>query len=102
MLVLAPALTVQAQGTPPPTPLTLITREGRRPVPTILLSGQELIGLDDVAALFQVTVAEDSLTGGVTLSYRGRTIVASTDQPMASVNNRVVSLPSPIVRSGRR
>jgi N-acetylmuramoyl-L-alanine amidase len=102
MLVLAPALTLQAQGTPPATPLTLITREARRPVPTTLLSGQELIGLDDVATLFQVTVAEDSLTGGVTLSYRGRTIVASADQPMASVNNRVVSLPSPIVRSGRR
>ena len=100
--MLAPALLVQAQGTPPATPLTLISREGRRPVPTTLLSGQELIALDDVAAIFQVTVAEDSLTGGVTISYRGRTIVASADQPMASVNGRVVPLPSPLVRSGRR
>ena len=102
ILVLAPALLVQAQGTPPASPLTLITRDARRPVPTTLLSGQELIALDDVAALFQVSVMEDSLTGGVTVSYRGRTIVASADQPMASVNGRVVSLPSPIVRSGRR
>ena len=100
--MLTPALLVQAQGTPPATPLTLITREGRRPVPTTLLSGQELIALDDVATLFQVSVMEDSLTGGVTVSYRGRTIVASADQPMASVNGRVVTLPSPIVRSGRR
>jgi N-acetylmuramoyl-L-alanine amidase len=102
ILVLAPALLVQAQGTPPATPLTLITRDGRRAVPTTLLSGQELIALDDVAGLFQVAVMEDSLTGGVTITYRGRTIVASTDQPMASVNGRVVSLPSPIVRAGRR
>jgi N-acetylmuramoyl-L-alanine amidase len=102
ILVLAPALLVQAQGTPPATPLTLITRDGRRPVPTTLLSGQELIALDDVAALFQVSVMEDSLTGGVTISYRGRTIVASADQPMASVNGRLIPLPSPIVRSGRR
>jgi N-acetylmuramoyl-L-alanine amidase len=103
ILVLAPAtLLVRAQGSPPATPLTLITREGRRPVPTTLLSGQELIALDDVATLFQVSVMEDALTGGVTVSYRGRTIVASADQPMASVNGRVVSLPSPIVRSGRR
>jgi N-acetylmuramoyl-L-alanine amidase len=102
ILVLAPALLVQAQGTAPATPLTLITREGRRPVPTTLLSGQELIALDDVATLFQVSVMEDSLTGGVTVSYRGRTIVASADQPMASVNGRLVPLPSPIVRSGRR
>ena len=100
--MLAPALIVQAQGTPPPTPLTLISREDRRPVPTTLLSGQELIALDDVASIFQVTFSEDSLTGGVTLSYRGRTIVASTEQPMASVNGRVVTLPSPLVRSGRR
>jgi N-acetylmuramoyl-L-alanine amidase len=101
-LVLAPALIVQAQGTPPPTPLTLISRDARRPVPTTLLSGQELIALDDIAAIFQVAVSEDSLTGGVTLSYRGRTIVASAEQPMASVNGRVVTLPSPLVRVGRR
>ncbi len=101
-MLLAPALLVQAQGTPPATPLTLIAREGRRPVPTTLLSGQELIALEDVASLFQVTVAEDTLTGGVTVSYRGRTIVVSADQPMASVNGRVVPLPSPLVRSGRR
>ena len=102
LLMLAPALLVQAQGTPPPTPLTLITREARRPVPTTLLSGQELIALDDVASLFQVAFSEDSLTGGVTLTYRGRTIVASAEQPMASVNGRIVTLPSPLVRSGRR
>lgn len=100
--MLAPALIVQAQGTPPPAPLTLVSREARRPVPTIVLSGQELIALDDIASLFQVAFSEDALTGGVTLSYRGRTIVASAEQPMASVNGRVVSLPSPLVRVGRR
>jgi len=98
----APASLLHAQGSPPPAPLMLITREGRRAVPTTVVSGQELIGLDDLATLFQVTVREDALAGGVTLSYRGRTIVASADQPMASVNGRVVTLPSPVVRSGRR
>jgi N-acetylmuramoyl-L-alanine amidase len=101
-LVLAPALIVQAQGTPPPVPLTLISREARRPVPTTMLSGQELIALEDIASIFQVAVSEDALTGGVTLSYRGRTIVVSAEQPMASVNGRVVTLPSPLVRVGRR
>src|SRR5438128_637493 len=76
--------------------------DGRHPVPTTIVSGQELIGLDDVATLFQVVVREDALAGGVTLTYRGRTVMASADQPMASVNGRVVSLPSPLVRSGRR
>jgi N-acetylmuramoyl-L-alanine amidase len=102
LLVFLLAALLQAQGTPPSTPLTLISREGRRTVPTTLLSGQELIALDDVAALFQVAVREDTLTGGMTVTYRGRTIVVSADQPMASVNGRVVTLPSPMVRSGRR
>src|SRR5687768_1732319 len=98
ILVLLLASLTQAQGTPPAAPLTLISREGRRPVPTTVVSGQELIALDDVASLFQVAVGEDSLAGGVTVTYRGRTIVASPDQPMASVNGRVVTLPSAIVR----
>lgn len=102
ILVLLLASMPQAQGTPPPTPLTLISREGRRPVPTTVLSGQELIALDDVASLFQVSVREDTLTGGVTITYKGRTIVASTDQPMASVAGRIVTLPAPAVRQGRR
>jgi N-acetylmuramoyl-L-alanine amidase len=92
----------QAQGTAPATPLTLLSREGRRSVPTIVLSGQELVALDDVAALFQVAVREDTLAGGLTITYRGRTIVMSSDQPMASVSGRVVALPSPAVRSGNR
>lgn len=92
----------QAQGTAPPTPLTLISREGRRPIPTTILSGQELISLDEVASLFQVSVREDALAGGLTLTYKGRTIVVSADQPMASVSGRVVTLPSPAVRSGSR
>ena len=86
---------LQAQGTPPASPLTLISRDGRRPVPTVTLSGQELIALDDVASLFGVTVREDALAGGITITYRGRTIVMSADQPMASVSGRVVTLPSP-------
>lgn len=102
ILVLLFASLPQAQGTAPATPLTLLTREGRRPVPTTILSGQELIALDEVASIFQAAVREDTLTGGLTVTYKGRTIVVSADQPMASVNGRVVTLPSPLVRSGRR
>jgi len=93
---------LQAQGTPPASPLTLISRDGRRPIPTVTLSGQELIALDDVASLFGLSVRDDALAGGITISFRGRTIVMSADQPMASVSGRVVTLPSPIVRAGRR
>ena len=91
-----------AQGTAPPSPLTLISRDGRRPVPTTLVNGQEFIALDDLASLFQLAVRDDALAGGVTVSYKGRTIVASADQPMASVNGRVVTLPAAMTRVGRR
>jgi N-acetylmuramoyl-L-alanine amidase len=101
VLLLITAL-LQAQGTPPAAPLTLITRDARRTIPTTMLSGQELIALDDVATLFGATVREDALAGGISVAYRGRTVVMSADQPMASVAGRVVALPSPVVRAGRR
>ncbi len=102
LLVLLAVAWPQAQGTPPATPLTMLARDGRRPVPTTMVGGQELIALDDVATLFRATVREDALAGGVTLTYSGRTIVASADQAMASVSGRVVTLPSPVIRAGRR
>lgn len=93
---------IEAQGTPPAAPLILLTPAGRRPIPTTILNGQELVSLDDVASLFQVSVREDALARGVTVTYKGRTIVASPEQPMASVNGRLVSLPSPVTRVGQR
>lgn len=93
---------VAAQGTPPVAPLMLLSRDGRRPIPTLLQSGQEFIALDDAAGLFQVAVREDSLAGGVTVTYKGRTVVASSEQPMVSVNGRLVALPAPAMRVGGR
>ena len=83
-------------------PYTLLSRDGRKSIPIVISGGRELIALDDVAALFQLTVRGDSLAGGFTITYRGRTIIASADQPMASVDGRVVALPSPVVQAGRR
>jgi len=93
---------VAAQGTAPPTALVMVTREGRTPVPTILQGADELIALDEVAALFMVTVREDTQAGGVRVTYRDRSIVVSAGQSMASVNGRVITLPSPVTRAGGR
>jgi N-acetylmuramoyl-L-alanine amidase len=102
LLCVALATPPRAQDTSASAPLTLVSKDGRRTIPTVMSNGRELITLDDLAAFFPVTVREDALAGGFTISYRGKTIVASADQPMASVDGRIVTLPSPVVRSGRR
>ena len=98
LLCIALGTPQRAQDASAPPPLTLVSKDGRRTVPTVMSNGRELIALDDIAMFFQVAVREDALAGGFTLSYRGKTIVASADQPMASVDGRIVTLPSPVVR----
>lgn len=101
LVCIAFATPQQAQDTAPAA-LTLVSKEGRRTVPTVNTGGREMIALEDIASLFPVSVREDSLAGGFTITYRGKTIVASADQPMASVDGRIVTLPSSVMRSGRR
>jgi N-acetylmuramoyl-L-alanine amidase len=76
-------------------------REGRRPLPTLAVGGQEMVALSDLAAAFQLTVHEDALAGGLTVTYRGRSIVMTPGQGLASVGGRLVSLPAPATRDGR-
>jgi N-acetylmuramoyl-L-alanine amidase len=80
--------------------LTLLTREGRRGIALATANGQEMVALDDLAAIFQLTIREES--GSITITHSGRTIVVTPDQTMASVAGRVISLPSPPARIGGR
>ena len=98
LLVFALAAILSSQA--PPAALTLLAREGRRTIPLTVANDQELIALDDLAAAFQLTVQES--LGAITVSYRGRTIVLTPDQSLASVSGRLISLPAPPIRSGRR
>lgn len=103
MLTVAAALVgsgdpVGGQGQPS---LTILSRDGRRALPLNIVNDQELVFLDDLAAAFQLTVREESL-GSFTVAYRGKTILLTPDQPLVSVAGRLVSLPAPPTRSGRR
>src|SRR5262249_30928648 len=66
-----------------------------------MVAEQEFVALDDLAAAFQLTVHEESL-GAITVSYKGKTIVLTPDQTLASVAGRLISLPAPPSRNGRR
>jgi N-acetylmuramoyl-L-alanine amidase len=89
-----------ASQTPAPTPLTILSKDGRQAVPLTLINNQEFVAVDDLAATFQLAVREDAL-GALTISYKDKTIVL-TNQALASVAGRLVSLPAPAARAGRR
>jgi N-acetylmuramoyl-L-alanine amidase len=98
LLALAAALSSQ---TPAPPSLTVFSRDGRRAIPIAIVGDQEFVGLDDLVAMFQLTLREDAL-GAITVSYKGKTILLTPDQALASVSGRLVSLPAAPTRSGRR
>ena len=93
---------VSAAQAPAPPPYTIVTRSGRQPLAVRVVNGQEMFALDDLARLFNLTVREDALAGGITVSApAGQTIVMTPQQPLASIGGRMISLPAPPVREGR-
>jgi N-acetylmuramoyl-L-alanine amidase len=101
VLLAAVAVTTSAQVPPSAAPYTVLSREGRRPLPARTMGGQEMFALDDLARLFGLTVREDALAGGLTVTVRNQTIVLTPGQSLASVGGRLVSLPAPPAREGR-
>ena len=97
LIALAAALSSQTAAPA----LTLLSKDGRRTLPLAMVGDQEFVGLDDLASAFQLAVREDAL-GAVTVSYKGKTIVLTPDQALASVAGRLVSLPAAPSRAGRR
>src|SRR6266540_4295256 len=91
---------VGGQGSPPSS-LTILGRDGRRALPLNVVNEQEFVFLDDLAAAFQLTVREETL-GALTVVDKGKTILLTPDQPLASISGRLVSLPAAPMRSGRR
>ena len=93
-----------AGQTPPAStsPLVLLSSAGRRALPTTGAGDREMVALDDLASAFQLSLRDDPLAGGMTITYKGKTIAVMADQAIALVGGRLVSLPAPVVREGRR
>jgi N-acetylmuramoyl-L-alanine amidase len=84
-----------------PSSLTVMAKDGRRAVLTTTpLNDQEFVALDDLANTFQLAVHEES--GAITVTYKGKTVIVTPEQALASVSGRLVSLPAAPVRAGRR
>ena len=76
-------------------PITVLSREGRRTLPAVDVQGHQMVGLDDLATLFQLQVREDAAARAITATYKNQTIVLTPDQSLVSSSGRLVSLPAP-------
>jgi N-acetylmuramoyl-L-alanine amidase len=100
LLLLASAL--QAQNLKPASPYTVVSREGRRMVQAVVWGDQDMLRVEDLVALFQLSVREDRSNNALTVTRGGRTVVLSLDQGLASIGGRLVSLAAPPIRDGGR
>ena len=64
-----------------------------------LVGAQEMVSLNNISEIFQLTVHEDPLTKALTVSYLDRSIVLTAGQPLVSVNGNLVSLPSHAIQN---
>jgi N-acetylmuramoyl-L-alanine amidase len=98
LMLAADSVRGQAPGQPA---LTLQSRDGRRTLPLTVANDQELVFLDDLASAFQLAVRDEPF-GAVAVAYKGKSILLTPDQSVVSIAGRLVSLPAPPTRSGRR
>ena len=82
--------------------LTVLSREGRKPLPITTVNNQEYIAVDDLNTAFGTTAREDRVAGGLIITARGQSIVLTADQNVVSVAGRLVSLPAPVLRRDNR
>jgi N-acetylmuramoyl-L-alanine amidase len=104
-LLLVLALSVadgQAPGGRSAAPLTVVSSTGVASLAVEPAGDHEVIALGDLAPLFPIAIREDTAAGGVTVSCSGRTIALTPGQNVASVAGKLVSLPFPVTREGRR
>ena len=92
----APFVSAQAPS------LTVVSREGRKPLPVTTINNQDYVSVDDINTAFGTTSREDRLAGGLTITARGRSIVLTENQNVVSVAGRLVPLPAPAVRRDAR
>ena len=102
LLTVAAALPIEAQAPRAAAPYTVLTAAGRRDLGAATVGDQEMLRLDEIAALLQLVVREDRAGNALTVSKGTNTVVLSLDQGLASIGGRIVSLPAAPVRDGGR
>ena len=102
VIIALAAFTAASSSAQQPAAYTIVSREGRRPLPFRAQGGNDMVALADIAAAFALTVREDVAAGGIVVTTAtNKTIVLTPGQPLASADGRVVSLPAAPARDGR-
>jgi N-acetylmuramoyl-L-alanine amidase len=97
LVCVAATLLLPAEPASQPNAYTLYTAESRRSIPFRTSGGTDMVALDQLAPIFGLTFAEDSVVGGLTVRGRGQTILLIAGQSAASIGpGRIVSLPVPV------
>ena len=99
-IVLVLLLSGHVTGQNTTTALVVMARDARRAIPITMSGAQEMVALDDLASMFQLVVREER--EALTVSYKGRTIVLTPSQAIASVTGRLIALPAPPTRISNR
>ena len=79
--------------------LTLLSRDGTQGLPVTTINERQMVSLADLATLFNLTVREDTLVHGVTITYQDKVVVLTSTQSLTSVEGRIISLPTPPVQN---
>ena len=91
------ALVTRAQA-PSPSPITIISAQGRRGLTATTVNGGDYLSLAEVAAALGLTVRDDRVTGSTTVAQGGRSAVLTPERTVVSVQGRLVSLAAPPLR----
>ncbi len=83
-------------------PYSVVSAEGRRTVAAAMVGDQEMLRLDELAPLLQLTVREDRAAKALTVSRGTTVVVLSLDQGLASMGGKILSLSAPPARDGSR
>lgn len=81
--------------------LTVLMDNGHQTLAVARVNDRQMVALGELATVFGLSVREDTLADGLTVTYRDQVVVLTATQELASVGGRVVSLPSPPVRTSR-
>ena len=80
-------------------PFTLITVERQESLPTVMFDEQRMVMLNDLAAPFALTFGTEQQANRLTILKDDTVMVLTADDGIVSVDGRLVSLPSPPVKS---